>query len=64
MHLLLFFEGIKNESTNRFHVWVEAYPVSSGRTGFHELRSEELNALNHKGILIKCIKVIGEKRRI
>jgi hypothetical protein len=41
--------------------YVGAYPVSA-----EELVSmnyvEELNALNHKGFLIKCIKVIGEKR--
>jgi hypothetical protein len=39
---------------------VEAYPVSAEELGSMNY-VEELNALNHKGVLIKC-KVIGEKR--
>jgi hypothetical protein len=38
-----------------------AYPVSAEELGSMNY-VEELNALNHKGVLIKCIKVIGEKR--
>jgi tRNA U34 5-methylaminomethyl-2-thiouridine-forming methyltransferase MnmC len=52
-------EGKQNESINRLRR-VEAYPVSA-----EELVSmnyvEELNAIT-RVFLIKCIKVIGEKR--
>jgi hypothetical protein len=57
MHL--FFWKEQNESINRLRrVGLSGF---RGRTGFHELR-RRMNALNHKGVLIKCIKVIGEKR--
>jgi hypothetical protein len=49
----------QNESINRLR-------RGGSLSGAEELVSmnyvEELNALNHKGFLIKCIKVIGEKR--
>jgi hypothetical protein len=61
MHLLLFLKE-QNESINRLR---RGGSLSGfrGRTGSMNY-VEELNALNHKGFLIKCIKVIGEKKRI
>jgi tRNA U34 5-methylaminomethyl-2-thiouridine-forming methyltransferase MnmC len=56
---ITFLEGTKmNQSID--YVGVEAYPVSAEELGSMNY-VEELNALNHKGVLIKC-KVIGEKR--
>jgi hypothetical protein len=49
----------QNESINRLRRG-EAYPVSAEELGSMNY-VEELNALN-QGVLIKCIKVIGEKR--
>jgi hypothetical protein len=57
MHLLLL-EGTKmNQSID----YVGSLSGFRGRTGFHELR-RRIECFESQGVLIKCIKVIGEKR--
>jgi tRNA U34 5-methylaminomethyl-2-thiouridine-forming methyltransferase MnmC len=52
-------EGTKmNQSID--YVGVEAIRFAEELVSMNYV--EELNALNHKGVLIKCIKVMGEKR--